>query len=599
MALRQRLITASDRDDGPAWHPTTWASVRAASLWAGERRMDAESYLSSGFGIRLAIEGKPAGWSRLGSQARAWAPPRIKTILVAPEHGVPYLNTSQAFEFRPSPRKWLALGKTLKGDARLVREGTVLVMASANVGRTTVAVKAHEGHVVSHHFMRVEPTNPAASGWTYAYLRSRQAQAMMSGSQYASVIRHIEPQHVESLPVPEVSEDVKARFAAKLARVIALRNEAHGLTLEAEAMYAAALGPLPVPVAARGLGFTVRASALTSGRRRLEAAAHAPVVLDVRRHQRAAAVAFETISAAGYAVWLPGRFKRVPAREGVQLWESSALLEVNPQPSKRIADGAFGDDYRGRVEAGWVLMTRSGQTYGIIGATVLATPAMEGHVISDDVIRLKPPDRGGPRPGYLVTALSHPRLGLPLVKAMAYGSSIPHIDVADVKAFEVARLEHAREVAIADTAEAAAERRAQADLLEQELTRDAEAIIDEFVHRPALRLVADAVASAGPEADAAEFESLAGQWERERPRGADVDEMADHPAYRRIVEMGERAVPFLLNRLAQKPGHWFAALHAITGENPVPPDAEGKVKQMAAAWLRWGSERGMVVDRVV
>ena len=40
--------------------------------------------------------------------------------------------------------------------------------------------------------------------------------------------------------------------------------------------------------------------------------------------------------------------------------------------------------------------------------------------------------------GDRVMALSHPVFGRPLVKSIAYGSSIPEIEVADIEAFEVA-----------------------------------------------------------------------------------------------------------------------------------------------------------------
>ena len=102
--------------------------------------MEAESYLADGYGVRLAIKAKPSGWARFSTLAHASTPPRIKQILVFPQHGVPYLNTSQIFAPRPTPRKWLAMAKTTKGAERLVSEGTILVMASATVGRAIVAI---------------------------------------------------------------------------------------------------------------------------------------------------------------------------------------------------------------------------------------------------------------------------------------------------------------------------------------------------------------------------------------------------------------------------------------------------------------------------
>lgn len=128
-------------------------------------------------------------------------------------------------------------------------------------------------------------------------------------------------------------------------------------------------------------------------------------------------------------------------------------------------------------------MARSGQSYGIIGTAILAGIDLEGCVISDHVMRIKPRQTAEIKPGYLVTALSHPQLGRPLIKSLAYGSSIPEIEVADFAGHEVVRLKPAVESAIADLAEASAQARAAADTLEREIAWDASSIIERFISR--------------------------------------------------------------------------------------------------------------------
>jgi hypothetical protein len=65
-----------------------------------------------------------------------------------------------------------------------------------------------------------------------------------------------------------------------------------------------------------------------------------------------------------------------------------------------------------------------------------------------------------------------------------------------------------------------------------------------------------------------------------------------HPAYQQIIGIGPAAVPLLLRELERDVDHWFWALKAITGVDPVPPASRGKVREMAAAWLRWGRDQG-------
>ena len=88
------------------------------------------------------------------------------------------------------------------------------------------------------------------------------------------------------------------------------------------------------------------------------------------------------------------------------------------------------------------------------------------------------------------------------------------------------------------------------------------------------------------------FEELASEWKEQVGGFSFVAEKTNHPAYQKIIEMGQVVVPFLLRELEQRPTHWFEALKAITGANPVQPEQRGRTKQMAQAWLQWGREQG-------
>ena len=57
-------------------------------------------------------------------------------------------------------------------------------------------------------------------------------------------------------------------------------------------------------------------------------------------------------------------------------------------------------------------------------------------------------------------------------------------------------------------------------------------------------------------------------------------------------QMGEPAVPLILERMKSQGGHWFHALPDITGANPVKPTERGNVPAMQEAWLEWGERNG-------
>lgn len=85
-----------------------------------------------------------------------------------------------------------------------------------------------------------------------------------------------------------------------------------------------------------------------------------------------------------------------------------------------------------------------------------------------------------------------------------------------------------------------------------------------------------------------EFRTLARQWKEACGLLSSTSAMVAHPAYQAIIELGEPVVPLLLRELENEPVHWFEALKAITGHDPVSPDDWGNIPAMTAAWLAWG-----------
>ncbi|MCI0464202.1 MAG: hypothetical protein L0Z62_45285 [Gemmataceae bacterium] len=98
-------------------------------------------------------------------------------------------------------------------------------------------------------------------------------------------------------------------------------------------------------------------------------------------------------------------------------------------------------------------------------------------------------------------------------------------------------------------------------------------------------------AAAGPEWEP-RFLDLVTTWKRQRGPHSSSARLAEHPAYQEIIGMGPEVIPLLLREQEREPEHWFRALHALTGANPVPAESRGNVREMAEAWLRWGREQG-------
>jgi hypothetical protein len=88
---------------------------------------------------------------------------------------------------------------------------------------------------------------------------------------------------------------------------------------------------------------------------------------------------------------------------------------------------------------------------------------------------------------------------------------------------------------------------------------------------------------------------LANRWRDETALLSSVTKIAIHPAYQRMIGMGLAALPLIFRELERRPSHWFWALRAITGENPVRPEDAGNLGKMTKAWLAFAREHGYLL----
>jgi len=86
------------------------------------------------------------------------------------------------------------------------------------------------------------------------------------------------------------------------------------------------------------------------------------------------------------------------------------------------------------------------------------------------------------------------------------------------------------------------------------------------------------------------FSNLAREWIESTCMLSSITEIVLHGAYQQIIGMGPTAIPFILLSMRQESNHWFWALKAITGDDPVSPEHRGKIKEMNDAWLDWGKK---------
>lgn len=87
------------------------------------------------------------------------------------------------------------------------------------------------------------------------------------------------------------------------------------------------------------------------------------------------------------------------------------------------------------------------------------------------------------------------------------------------------------------------------------------------------------------------FERLKKEWIRGTEKLSNLAQIIMHPAYQQIIAIGPDAIPLILRSLREQSDHWFWALKMLNNNEDVAEGAE-TVPAAAAAWLKWGREKG-------
>jgi hypothetical protein len=91
------------------------------------------------------------------------------------------------------------------------------------------------------------------------------------------------------------------------------------------------------------------------------------------------------------------------------------------------------------------------------------------------------------------------------------------------------------------------------------------------------------------------FNQLAKTWLMETGILSNTGLALENPAYKEILEMGEDVVPLILENLRFPGGHWFQALHILTGrECSLQKPAYYSYIHVREDWLNWGKQEGLI-----
>jgi type I restriction enzyme S subunit len=411
------------------------------------RRLDCNPYLSGAFEAKVRLEKLRAKKTPLqkltlgGMEGIYHAGREARTYVDDPKFGVPFLGSTDILAADLS-RLPLISKKQVAANAHFtIQEGWTLITRSGTIGRMAYVRSDMAGMACSEHVIRVVPdTDKIPSGYLYAYLSSKFGVPMVIAGTYGAIIQHIEPQHIAELPVPMAPQNIKEKAHALVNEAATTRATANRKHVSAIKAFeeAAGLPQLPERYSASQPDISLAYSSVL--RPRLDglfhsnyhqAALHPILALPKRQRARVAELASSIVE--------PTRFKRVQVDDieyGLPFFGTTSLMWNDPEPVYYIPKRTPSvNQYV--VTAKTLLIPRSGQLSGIIGHPVLPYGEVVGGAVTEDAIRINTDSEI--TAGYLYIALSS-EYGRRQIKARAFGSSIPHLDIHRIGAITVPRL---------------------------------------------------------------------------------------------------------------------------------------------------------------
>lgn len=377
---------------------------------------------------------------------KAYYPGRFKRIYCESGCGEPFYLPSQMTDIYPKADKTIsAITKCNMSELKL-KPKTLLLTRSGTIGTISFVSKTLENTVFSDDVIRVTFKDDIDLGYVYAYLKSKVGNMMLTTNGYGSVITHIEPEHLATVPIPDAPLAIKKRINDLIVGSYELRDQSNELIDEATDLLIKEL-QLPdihdfdVALYKKNANVDTFSVKLSDMAGRADASYHVPIVDAIVKHLQQYATEVTTVgdSRISKKVILPPRFARVYVEKGYGsvLLGGKQIYELDPSGKKYLSRTKHKELMKKlEVNQNTILITRS----GTIGKVVLVPKHWEHWIPSDHIIRVVP--LNDDIAGYLSVFLASD-YGHQLITRYTYGSVVDEIDDTHVSSIPFPILKNA------------------------------------------------------------------------------------------------------------------------------------------------------------
>ena len=409
-----------------------WCSVKLSDVITAGKRLEAAVFDIEGRQAREAIENCKMEKVPLSKIfLKAYYPGRFKRIYSTSKSGIPFYLPSQMTDVFPKPEKYISrLTKCDLDDLRL-KANDLLLTRSGTVGKIALVSRTLENSVFSDDIIRTTfPRNEV--GYLYAYLSSSIGNTLLATNKYGSVINHIEPEHLDDIPVPNPPEEIKKHINDLILRSFELRDKSNELIDNATKMLVSELKLPPIDEiktkrfdgTCETNNFCVKLSQMNN---RADASYHVPIVASIVELLKKNAAEITTVGdkRVSKKIILAGIFKRTYVEKGygIPFLGGKEITQLAPSVEKFLAISRHKPRYEKelKVQENMILVTDRGS----IGTVAIVPKHFNGYAVSQNVLKIIPAN--DEIAGYLYIYLSS-HWGNLIVKKETYGSVVDMID---------------------------------------------------------------------------------------------------------------------------------------------------------------------------
>ncbi len=434
VAKKSQSVRKVDSIDIPK-EDLRWCSVSLSEVFEKGKRLDASVFDIDGKHAREVLEQCKWGKTNITGDdnclADAYYPPRFKRIFVKKSKFPLYLP-SQIQDLRPKPKGFMSHLCNTDLTYLVVKKDQVLITRSGTIGNCSLVDNRFDGKTISDDVIRINAKKKIDIGFIYAFLRSNIGSILIKTKQYGAVVSHIEPEHLNIVPIPNPPDIIKRQINNLIIKSFDLRDESNKLLDKAKKLLYEELYLPPIEQLkpkyfdkkADVRNYSVKLSSLNN---RLDGSYHVPTVDAIIKRLRKTAAEITTVADPRISkdIILPGRFKRVYVEEGqgIVFFGGKQIYELDPSNKKYLSLTHHGARIKKELELeeNMVLITCS----GTVGKVAFVPEHWQGWTANQHIIRIVPTEKD--IAGYLYVFLNT-SYGYELITRFTYGMNVDEID---------------------------------------------------------------------------------------------------------------------------------------------------------------------------